>query len=494
MDAEQATIYDFGEFALEVHRRRLLQRATGAVIPLTAKVFDTLLYLVEHRGEVQDKGTLLRTIWPELVVEENNLTQNISTLRQALGEAPGENKYIVTVARRGYQFVAAVTQRDARTAASPAPGASPVPVPAIVKSRRSIWIGTTLLAAFLAAGVFLLPRSDPGANPLRSVTGGTQDAAAYLLYANGRFALAQSNETSLNLAIGYFQQAIARDPQFALAHSRLAECFVVMGVFGMRAPADTFPRARDSVLKALQLEPRLAPAYATLGHIKLQYDRDWDGAEADFTRAIALDASISEPHLYRGILWAMRGELDRGLGEIKVSQQLEPLLTLSKTRAGSMLYFARRYGEAEQQFVESLALDDRPAIAHRSLGRVYLHTGRYDLALAEFAKARGITPGSYADVAQALALAGRKEEARAELDRVLKIASQRYVSAIDIASIYASLGENDNAMLWLDRALEQRAAALGFLPQNPAFDSLHRDARFVALVQRLGLWNRPLTP
>src|SRR5881394_2838077 len=118
MTAEKTTVYEFGDFALEVHRRRLLQRATGAVIPLTAKVFDTLLFLVEHRGEVQDKGTLLRTIWPELVVEENKLTQNISTLRQALGEAPGENKYIATVARRGYQFVATVTQPEARSATS----------------------------------------------------------------------------------------------------------------------------------------------------------------------------------------------------------------------------------------------------------------------------------------------------------------------------------------------------------------------------------------
>jgi len=498
MSAEQTTIYDFGEFALEVQRRRLLQRATGAVIPLTAKVFDTLLYLVEHRGQVQDKGALLRTIWPELVVEENNLTQNISTLRQALGEAPGENKYIATVARRGYQFVAAVSQRDVRPAAPPAPPAPEVParipVPAIVKSRRSIWIGTTLLAAFLAAGVFLLPRSDPGANPLDSAIGGTQDAAAYLLYSNGRYALAHANESSLKLAIGYFEQAIARDPKFALAHARLAECFMIMGVFGMRAPADVFQRARDSVLKALQLEPRLAPAYATLGHIKLQYDRDWDGAEADFNRAITLDASIPEPHLYLGVLWAMRGELDRGLQEVKKSQQLEPLLTLSKTRLGSMLYFARRYGEAEQQLTESLALDDRPAIAHRALGRVYLHTGRHELALAEFARARGISPGSYADVAETLARAGRRAEALAELDRVLKVAAERYVSPLDIAGIYASLGESDDALQWLNRALEQRASALGFLAQNPAFDSLHRDARFVALVQRVGVWKRPLTP
>ena len=106
-----------------------------------------------------------------------------------------------------------------------------------------------------------------------------------------------------------------------------------------------------------------------------------------------------------------------------------------------MLYFAHRYDEAITQITESLALDDRPGIAHALLGRIYLHTGRYDLALAEFAQVRGPTPGSFGDVGQALALSGRRAEALAELDRVLKLSTQRYVPAGDIASIYASLGD-----------------------------------------------------
>jgi tetratricopeptide (TPR) repeat protein len=260
----------------------------------------------------------------------------------------------------------------------------------------------------------------------------------------------------------------------------------------MRPPAETLPRARDAVLKALRVEPRLAGAYGTLGHIKMQYDRDWDGAEADFARAIALNPSLSEPHLYWGVLLGMRGEPDRGLEELKQAQQLEPLLTLPKTRAGSVLYFAHRYDEAIAQITESLALDDRPGIAHALLGRVYLHTGRYDLALAEFAKTRGPTPGSFGDVGQALALSGRRAEALAELDRVLKLSTQRYVSAVDIASIYASLGDTENALAMLERALQERASTLGFLAQNPAFDGLHGDPRFAALVDRVGLWKRPL--
>jgi serine/threonine-protein kinase len=322
--------------------------------------------------------------------------------------------------------------------------------------------------------------------------GGTKDSAAYLLYANGRYALARSTEPSLVLAIGYFEKAIERDPQFALAHVGLADCYAVLGVFGMRPPAETLPRARDAVLKALQIEPRLAGAYGTLGFIKMQYDRDWDGAEADFARAVALNPSLAEPHLHWGVLLGMRGELDRGLEELKQAQQLEPLLTMAKTRTASLLYFARRYDEAIAQITESLALDDRPGIAHALLGRVYLHTGRYDLALAEFAKTRGPTPGSFGDVGQTLARSGRRAEALTELDRVLKLSTQRYISAADIASIYASLGDTDNALAWLDRALQQRASTLGFLAQNPTFDGLHDDPRFAAIVDRVGLSKRPL--
>jgi tetratricopeptide (TPR) repeat protein len=269
---------------------------------------------------------------------------------------------------------------------------------------------------------------------------------------------------------------------------------VTLGIWGLRAPADTFPRARDSVLEALRIEPRLATAYTTSAVIKMQYDRDWDGAEADLARSIALDPTLSEAHLTRGVLYSMRGDLDRGLAEIRRAQELEPLLTLSKIRAGAMLYFARRYADAEKQLTESLALDDDFAIAHRSLGRVYMHTGRYDLALAEFAKAPAISPGSYADVADVYALSGRHAEARAELARILELSREKYVSASDIAAIYACLGDADAAVKWLDAALEQRAATLGFVAQNPNFDSLHGDPRFLAIVERIGIWKRPLLP
>jgi len=172
MTAEKRIVYEFGDFALETGRR-LLRRAGGEPIALSAKVFDTLLYLVEHHGETLDKDTLLRAIWPELVVEENNLTQNISTLRQVLGEARGENRFIATVPRKGYRFVAEVVERDvvgasgastARDATTPLVRVSP----AAGRSRPGLFFGVAVLAAALATGAWLLrPRGSP-ARPRRA--------------------------------------------------------------------------------------------------------------------------------------------------------------------------------------------------------------------------------------------------------------------------------------------------------------------------------------
>jgi len=484
-------IYEFGDYVLESAQRRVVRRETREPVALTPKAFDTLLFLVENRGEMQTKDALLAAVWPGVIVEENSLTQTISTLRQALGETRGENRYIATVPRRGYQFVAEVAERDPDFAV-PAQIQDSAPPLRLLRPRRWFWVSAAAVA-LVACGVAFLSLA-PVENPLKSVLGGTKDTETYRLYANGTYALSRSNEASLALAIDYFGQAITRDPGFALAHAGVANAYTVLGVFGMRAPGDTFPRGRDAALKAMQLEPRLASAYAALGHIKLQFDRDWAGAEADLRHAIALDPALPEPHLYLGALLTMRGDLEGGLAEVRLAEQLEPLLTLSKTRSGSMLYFARRFDEAETEFKASLALDDRPAIAHRALGRLYAHTGRFDLALEEFARSEGISPGSYADVPVTLALSGRREEACAELDRLLELSRQRYIPAVDIAAIYANLGDADQAIAALERALLERSSTLGFLAQNPAFDPIHQDPRFADIVTRIGVWKRPLTP
>jgi DNA-binding winged helix-turn-helix (wHTH) protein/TolB-like protein/Tfp pilus assembly protein PilF len=618
MDTPVRPFLQFGDFVVDVRQRRLLRQRDGEPIALTSKVFDTLLYFVQHPGEVLDKDTLMQAVWPGVIVEENSLSQNVSTLRQVLGETRSENRYIATVPRRGYRFVAEVVPCEAP--------ASPVAAVSrrVAKSRTGRWIALAVGAAVVAVGVaaFVLLRTNSSGSPappaaqglavlpfkplvpaerdeslelgmtesliarlsaqeglvirplssvrrfgtpdqdplaagralgvetvldgslqrrdqrlrvsarLLRVSDGqqlwadsfdenlttifdvqdaiagrvsealrarlssdaerervrreTENSEAYLLYANGRLAWSRFSEESLLQAIDYFEKAIEQDERYALAYVGLADCYAIMGVFGMRAPNDVFPRARRAAEKALEIDPTLAAAHSTLGHIKVQHDLDWKGGLAEYARATALDPSYAPVYHYRGIMFSTQGQTERALGEFKRAQQLEPLWVAPRAAAGMVLVYARRYEEAIAQLTQTLALDDRAENARTYLGRAYMHSGRYEQALTEFRRRRAQAPGSYGDVGQVLALSGHREEALAELQRLLKLSKERHVQALDIATVYVSLGERETAMQWLERAYEDRSTNLGFLSQDPTFDALRTDPRFVALLARIG--------
>ena len=623
-------LYEFGDFALDVGQQRLTRRDTGEAIPLTSKVFDTLVCLVERPGETLDKEFLLRSVWPGVIVEENSLTQNVSTLRQILGETRGENRYIATIARRGYRFVAKVTRRE--EAAVPVTQLSSVaePNPAAVTQKREIpWrtltalavlaILTTLIAWLqrpaapgptVAAGsqtLAILPfrpllpaerneslelgmaeslisnlgRYSPQAiSPLSSVrryaalnqdaiaagrelrvgtvldgslqrrgdrlrvsvrllrvsdgrqlwaqsfdqdftsifdvqdvisarvaqalsvrwlgdgaTRGapyTQDPEAYALYASGRFAWTRQNEPGLVAAVDFYERAIARDPRYALAYAGLADSYAVMGVFGIRAPHEVFPKARQAVERALSIDPDLAAAHSALGHIKVQFEHDWDGAAKEYARAVELDPALALTYHRIARLYGMQGDIERGLAASQRAQQLEPLWLWPRVGEGDLLYYARRYDECIRQLEQVLVLDDRADNARSSLIRGLLAKADYGRALVEIERRPIQAPGSHALRAQALALSGHRAEANAELDRVLAQSREHYISPYEIAMIYASLADTNNAFLWLGRAMEDRSALVNFLAQEPTFDALHADPRFAALVQQLGIYHRVL--
>src|SRR5258708_6816993 len=193
MDTDKRTVYEFGDFFLESGQRRLSRRESGEAgggqpLALTAKVFDTLLHLIEHRGETLDKDTLLGAIWPGVVVEENNLTQSVSALRQVLGETRAENRYIATIPRKGYRFVGDVTERIALAApVVPAKPAGPVGTDT-KRSLRTLWLSAAALAVLVAIGTVLVQRGRDGhsalsgrstaASGLSPALGGTKNSAA----------------------------------------------------------------------------------------------------------------------------------------------------------------------------------------------------------------------------------------------------------------------------------------------------------------------------
>jgi tetratricopeptide (TPR) repeat protein len=229
-----------------------------------------------------------------------------------------------------------------------------------------------------------------------------------------------------------------------------------------------------------------------LGHIRMMYDHDWDGAAREYQRALQLDPSFAPTYHRLGLLYAMQGDIDRALQTNDRAQELEPLWFAPKGAAGNFLYLARRYDESIRLCEQVLALDERADNARGFLIRNLLVKGDYDRAIAEYDKRPLHMPGSNAHRAQALALSGRRAAALAELDRVLKLSKERYVPANDIAMIYAALADTENTFLWLERAVEDRSPLMVFLAQDPMFEAFHSDPRWPGLVQRIGIYRRPL--
>jgi tetratricopeptide (TPR) repeat protein len=209
---------------------------------------------------------------------------------------------------------------------------------------------------------------------------------------------------------------------------------------------------------------------------------------AEYERAIALDPSYARTYHWRGLLYGMHGATERALADFERARQLEPLWIAPRAAAGNILFFARRYPESIAVLTEALAFDDRADNARKFRARAYLHSGQRELALKEFLALRerqARAPGNFGDVGQALAMLGRRQEAEAELARVLQLSKQQYVAAMDIATIYASLGERDETFQWLERAFADPSTNIGLLEYDPSFDAFHDDPRFIALVAKI---------
>jgi TolB-like protein/DNA-binding winged helix-turn-helix (wHTH) protein/Flp pilus assembly protein TadD len=315
----------------------------------------------------------------------------------------------------------------------------------------------------------------------------TGNAEAWRLYINGRFYWNNKRTAEgFNRAVEYFEQAIREDPKYALAHAGLADAYTLRSIFAIQPPAEAYPKARAVALRALELDDHLAEAHAALAHVKAQFEYDWSGAEKELRQALALNPHYAwARHLYAHLL-ATQGRFDEGLSEMKQAQELEPLSLYIHANVGMLLYYARRYDEAITQLKKTLEMDAGLDHARSLLGRAYLSRGMYEEGIAEFRQRTTPTPGSFGDTGMAYALAGRRSEARKEIEKLQQLSQQRYVPPYDLAVIYASLDDRDKAFEWLEQAYTDRSQRLIYLQQDPALDQLRSDPRYKQLARRLG--------
>lgn len=640
MVKQEKRLYEFGSFRLDTVERVLLRG--DDLVPLAPKAFDTLLALVERRGHLVEKDELMRVVWPDVFVEEGGLTRNISVLRKALGEADDGRGYIETVPRRGYRFVADVTEvadepdeliiekhthmriiaHADEQAVERGGGVKPSAwwkrrLPEIAPTLALASLLAVLLVAWFAHGsqevqpvivvrsVAVLPlepiaggsgddylgpgitdtlisklsttdrlvvrptsavlrysgsQRDPLAagRELRveavldgriqragerirvsmqlvrvsdgaTLWGGTfdekltdlfalqdsisqqvaqallprlsseerhqlatrytDDLDAYTLYLKGRFHWNKYTEDGFRKAIEYFEQAIEKDPSYALAYAGVADSYLVLGVEHL-PPKDCFPKVQVAALRALELDDSLAEAHVSLGAYYVFYDQNWPRAEQRFLRAIELKPNYGDAYHFYGHYLQAVGRVDEAVAMTERGLELDPLSLIINAELGFAHYLARRYDEAIAQYRATLELDPNFVFASWGLGQAYERTGQHEEAIAELTRAvstSGGWPTVVAELGCAYAAAGQRAEAEAVVVELKRRAAREFVDPALIALVYCDLGETDEALEWLERAREGRSSWMVWLAVEPKFDRLRSDPRFVELLRRVAL-------
>jgi DNA-binding winged helix-turn-helix (wHTH) protein/TolB-like protein/tetratricopeptide (TPR) repeat protein len=312
----------------------------------------------------------------------------------------------------------------------------------------------------------------------------TDNTEAHQLYLKGRFFLGKFAGEGKK-AIALFEQAIAIDPNYALAYAGLADCYRMADVH----PRDAFPKAKDYAIKALTIDDNLAEAHVSLATIKFKWDLDLPGAESEYKRAIELNPNYVYGHNLYATYLVFCGRFDEAAAEIKRARELDPVDRVSYRVEGFSFYFKGRFDQAIDIYKEALEMDPRYLPAQREIGLAYEQKGMYEEALKALQLSLSQTvnrsnPTILADIAHVYAVWGKRSKAQ----KILKEQSKRrLVSPYGIAVIYAGLGEKDKALEWLDKAYEVRSFWLTTIKVDPRLESCRSDPRFTALLRKVGL-------
>ncbi|HZH30094.1 MAG TPA: protein kinase [Pyrinomonadaceae bacterium] len=314
----------------------------------------------------------------------------------------------------------------------------------------------------------------------------TENSEAQQLYLAGRYHWGKRTPEGLHQAIANFEQAIAKDSGFALAYAGLADCYALQNWYLEPPPPDAFARAKQAAERAVALDDSLAEAHVSLANAKFHYDRDWQGAAAEFRRAISLNPNYPTAHHWYAFNLSAMELHDDALAEIKRAEELDPRSAVIATAVANVLWHARRYDEAIAQCQKALAMDPGSLPAHIVLRWNYEKKGMTEEAFRIYEKERafaGDTPTTRAKLAHVLAVSGRADESRRILQELVARRKQQWVTAYEVAVVYSLLGDRDNAFNWLERAEREHAVGYTYLRVDPRLDNLRGDSRYAQLLR-----------
>ena len=314
------------------------------------------------------------------------------------------------------------------------------------------------------------------------------DPQAYEAYLKGRYYWDSRSQEGFPKGVQYFQEAISKDPDFAAAHAGLSDCLSALSVFGFVAPQAESGKAKKLALRALELDPGLAEAHASVGWVKMWHDYDFSGAERAFERAIELNPRNATAHSWFGYFLGIMGRYEEAYTECQRALRLDPLSIPLHCVLGSIYWMARRLDPAIEQFQKALELDANFAWGHALIGAAYLSNGMHLPAIEAARRAVQLSPGSMlylSFLGEAHAATGCREEAEKILDRLQEFAKEQYVTPYFLARAYSALGKKEDALTFLEMGYREKAPLMVWLKVDSLLDSLRPEPRFQDLLRRM---------
>ena len=319
----------------------------------------------------------------------------------------------------------------------------------------------------------------------------TDNNDAYQLYLKGRFHFAKRTKSDVERSVEYFKQAIALDPNFALAYSALAHSYNGMTAYPWMAPKDAVPLAKEAANRALEIDPLLAEAHTALANSLACFDWNWKEAEREFRRALEINPNDAGTHWRYGMFYLMPlGRHEEAIAQGKQSLELEPLDLNHGANLSGLYFYARRYDEALEQARQVHGLDSNFIVGRWALSQAYIEKGMYAEAIELNEKALQSEPANpvylrFAGIAYAKA--GRRQDAERILDRFKELAKTQYVMTYHLALIYSALGDKEKSIAELETALSEHDYLLPRMKVEPFLDPLRGDPRYAELMKRMGL-------
>ncbi|MBM2841192.1 MAG: hypothetical protein HW412_1720, partial [Bacteroidetes bacterium] len=316
----------------------------------------------------------------------------------------------------------------------------------------------------------------------------TESFEVYDLYLKGRYHLSTLTEEGIKRSLDYFQQAIQKDPNYALAYVGVASVYNVLALVGQFSSNETMPKAKSELLKALKLDDSLAEAHAWLGEVYLQYEWDWSSAEREFKRAIELKPNSPEAHQFYADYLIVTGSMEQASIEIERARDLDPLSKIPNTIFAYQLFVLRQFDQVIEHCRKMLKTEPS-FLLQLHLWRALRQQNRLSEALVECKKL--FTLFISREVAEAMecvdAESGYKSAMRTAAKKLADLSTKRYISPYLIATLFAHAEDDNETLQWFEKAHAERDMAFYSIGVDPDWDRVRSNPRFTALLEKVGL-------